>query len=109
REWRARLAAVAGVYLILATTTGALYIGSACGTEGIWGRWAAYARDGHGGNMLLKELLAADPAYPAAFSYSILQILPKTFAREEVLEWERRYKEKLGSRAKGLKPERQMT
>jgi hypothetical protein len=102
RDWRARLAAVAGVYLILATTTGAQYVGSASGAEGIWGRWAAYARDGHGGNVLLKKLLATDPAYPAAFSYSILQILPKTFAREEVFEWERRYKEKLGSRAKGL-------
>jgi hypothetical protein len=102
REWRARLAAVAGVYLILATTTGAQYVGSASGIDGIWGRWSAYARDGHGGNLLLRELLDADPAYPAAFSYSILQILPKTFARDEVLGWEARYKEKLGSRAKGL-------
>lgn len=103
REWRARLAAVAGVYLILATTTGAQYVGSACGVEGIWGRWAAYARDGHGGNVLLKKLIEAEHSgYPAAFSYSILQILPKTLARDEVLKWERRYKEKLGSRAKGL-------
>lgn len=102
RGWRARLAAVAGVYLILATTTGAQYVGSAHGAEGIWGRWAAYVRDGHGGNDLLKELLASDPAYPEAFCYSILQILPKTFARSEVLEWERRYKNKLGSRARGL-------
>src|SRR6185503_3532080 len=48
-EWRARLAAVAGVYLILATTTGRQYVGSATGIEGLWGRWAAYAVDGHGG------------------------------------------------------------
>ena len=102
REWRARLAAVAGVYLILVTTTGAQYVGSAHGAEGIWGRWASYARDGHGGNALLKQLLAHDSAYPAAFSYSILQILPKTLTRHEVLEWERRYKQKLGSRAAGL-------
>jgi hypothetical protein len=102
REWRARLAAVAGIYLILATKTGAQYIGSAHGSEGIWGRWAAYARDGHGGNKLLKRLLRKDSAYPAAFSYSILQILPKSFARSEVLEWEHQYKEKLGSRAAGL-------
>ena len=102
REWRARLAAVAGVYLILAKTTGEMYVGSASGVEGIWGRWAAYANDGHGGNLLLKKLVAADPNYPGNFLYSILQILPKTFARAEVLDWERRYKEKLGSRAKGL-------
>jgi len=102
REWRSRLAAVAGIYLILATTTGAQYVGSAHGTEGIWGRWAAYARDGHGGNKLLKHLIGKDSAYPEAFSYSILQILPKSFARSEVLAWEQRYKEKLGSRATGL-------
>ncbi len=102
REWRARLAAVAGIYLVLATNSGAQYVGSAHGTEGIWGRWAAYARDGHGGNKLLKELIDNDSAYPAAFSYSILQILPKSFARSEVLAWEQRYKGKLGSRAFGL-------
>jgi len=45
-------------------------------------------------------LIAKDPAYPEAFSYSILQILPLTFARTEVLKWEGRYKQKLGSRAK---------
>jgi hypothetical protein len=102
REWHARLAAVAGTYLILATKTGAQYVGSAHGTEGIWGRWAQYARDGHGGNKLLIDLIASDSVYPAAFSYSILQILPKSFGRSEVLRWEERYKEKLGSRATGL-------
>lgn len=102
REWRSRLAAVAGIYLILATTTGAQYIGSAHGSEGIWGRWATYANNGHGGNLLLKKLVASSAAYPEAFSYSILQILPKTLARSEVLNWERLYKEKLGSRARGL-------
>ena len=55
KEWRARLSAVAGVYLILATTTGKQYIGSAYGAEGIWGRWLAYARTGHGGNALLSH------------------------------------------------------
>ena len=93
---------MAGVYLILATTTGEMYVGSAHGVEGIWGRWASYAGDGHGGNALLKNLLARNTAYPEAFLYSVLQILPKTFAQKEVLEWERRYKEKLGSRANGL-------
>ncbi|MDP2674053.1 MAG: GIY-YIG nuclease family protein [Dehalococcoidia bacterium] len=102
REWRARLSAVAGVYLVLATTTGAQYVGSAHGVEGFWGRWASYAKDGHGGNKLLKDLIAKDPAYPEAFSYSILQILPPTFARSEVLKREGLYKQKLGSRAVGL-------
>ena len=85
REWRARLSAVAGVYLILATTTGEQYVGSAHGVEGFWGRWASYARDGHGGNKLLRDLIEKNPAYPKAFSYSILQILPPTLAPSEVL------------------------
>lgn len=102
KEWRARLSAVAGVYLILATSTGAQYVGSAHGVDGIWGRWAAYASTGHGGNTLLRHLMASDSAYPEAFSYSILQILPRTATRNEVLNWERLYKQKLGSRAVGL-------
>lgn len=102
KEWRARLSAVAGVYLILATTTGAQYVGSAHGAEGFWGRWSSYARTGHGGNKLLKELIADDPTYPEAFSYSILQILPRTSVHAEVLSWESLYKQKLGSRAIGL-------
>lgn len=102
REWRARLAAVAGIYLILATENGAQYVGAAYGAEGIWGRWAAYARNGHGDNTLLIDLVNRDPRYPAAFSYSILQILPKSFGQDEAQRLERRYMEKLGSRATGL-------
>ena len=102
REWRARLSAVAGVYLILATTTGEQYVGSATGLEGIWGRWSTYADNGHGGNRLLQELVKNQRAYPDAFSYSILQVLPRTYAVGEVLKWENLYKQKLGSRAVGL-------
>jgi hypothetical protein len=93
---------VAGVYLILVTKTGKQYVGSAYGIKGIWGRWAAYARNGHGGNKLLKGLLAKGSAYPAAFSYSILQVLPNTLTRNEVVRCEQLIKEKLGSRATGL-------
>ena len=102
REWRARLSAVAGVYLILATTTGQQYVGSAYGAEGLWGRWSAYASNGHGGNILLRSLIETGSAYPNSFTYSILQILPKTATLSETLKWERLYKEKLGSTAMGL-------
>src|SRR5439155_19512274 len=102
REWRSRLSAVAGVYLILAQTTGKLYVGSATGAEGIWGRWREYAKTGHGGNKALKALIAADPAYPKAFQFSVLQILPKSMTREDVIEREARLKAKLGSLAHGL-------
>jgi hypothetical protein len=102
RDWRARLEAVAGVYLILAEKTGDLYVGSAYGAAGIWGRWEQYAQTGHGGNKLLKELLARDSDYPKRFRFSLLQILPKTFTRDEVIKREALYKQKLGTRSTGL-------
>ncbi len=102
RDWRSRLSAVAGIYLILATTTGHQYIGSAYGTDGIWGRWKTYAHNGHGGNKILKALIQKDSAYPTAFSYSILQILPKSYTQKDVIKHEHRYMCKLGSRSTGL-------
>ena len=51
---------------------------------------------------MLKELIAKDPNYPEEFSYSVLQILPKSFAAKEVIKAEQRYMKKLGSRAIGL-------
>jgi hypothetical protein len=94
--WRSRLQAVAGIYLVVATTTGKQYVGSASGAEGIWGRWSEYAADGHAGNVLLKKLIESDPAYPHAFHYSLLQIVPRSYARQEVLRLEKHYKAKLG-------------
>lgn len=102
RDWRASLTAVAGIYVILAESSGALYVGSAYGSEGIWGRWREYARSGHGNNELLRKLVARDPAYPGAFRFSILQTVPQTMTREEVIRRERLYKQKLGTRASGL-------
>jgi hypothetical protein len=102
REWRSRLSAVAGVYLILAETTGKLYVGSAAGAEGIWGRWREYAKTKHGDNELLKDLIEADPDYPKAFRFSILQIVPKSMTRQDVVAREGHFKEKLGRLACGL-------
>jgi hypothetical protein len=102
RDWQSSLQAVAGVYLILAQTTGDLYIGSASGGEGVWGRWRTYGETGHGGNVMLRELMDRDPDYPGAFRYSLLQVLPKSTTRAEVIRWEGEYKQKLGSRATGL-------
>jgi hypothetical protein len=102
RDWRVPLSAVAGVYLILAQTSGELYVGSAYAESGIWGRWRQYANSGHGGNIKLQELLKSHPQYPEQFRFSVLQILPKTMAREEVLQREVLYKLKLGTRATGL-------
>lgn len=102
QEWRSRLSAVAGIYLITAETTGELYVGSATGASGVWGRWRDYSKTGHGGNEQLKELLAADKSYPSAFRFSLLQILPKSTTRSDVVGSEEAFKKKLGCRVHGL-------
>jgi hypothetical protein len=102
RDWQARLSAVGGIYLILDGTSGDMYVGSASGEGGFWRRWRQYAKTGHGGNVLLKKLLDRDPSRARNFRFSVLQILPKTMAKDEILGRESKYKTKLGSRAKGL-------
>jgi hypothetical protein len=101
-DWESALRAVAGVYVILAESTGQLYVGSAYGVEGIWGRWANYAATGHGGNEKLKLLLKTSADYPALFRFSVLQILPKSMDKDLVIAREHAYMSKLGSRVVGL-------
>lgn len=88
--------------MTLAEKTGDLYVGSAYGAIGVWGRWQQYAQTGHGGNKRLIELLARDSDYPDQFRFSLLQVLPKTLTRDEVIQREGMYKQKLGTRATGL-------
>jgi len=78
------------------------YIGSASGSNGFWGRWANYAKNGYGGNIELKALLNKDPSYAKNFRYSILQTLPSNYTAKQVVAYESLYKEKLGSRVHGL-------
>jgi hypothetical protein len=93
---------VSGIYLILAQKTGDFYVGSAYGSEGIWGRWSQYAANGYGGNVMLKQFLETDEDFPKAFRYSVLQVLTKTTTAREVIRWESQYKAKLGRRVTGL-------
>lgn len=102
REWHRALGSVAGVYLITDSSSGLQYVGSAHGADGILGRWKSYARTGHGGNQLLRGLLAKNPRAANSFQFSILRALPTSLTREEVLGNEALYKKKLGSRAHGL-------
>ena len=102
RNWHLMLSSVAGVYLILNEGSGEQYVGSAYGAKGILGRWRTYAENGHGGNAQLCALAEANPDAPNKFRFSILQTLPRTLTSAEVIAYERRHKEKLGTRAHGL-------
>ncbi|WP_227487175.1 GIY-YIG nuclease family protein [Nocardioides malaquae] len=73
-SWRTALGSVQGIYLIADSLNGRLYVGKADGSERILGRWATYARDGHGGNTGLLELAEVDPAARDHFVFSLLRV-----------------------------------
>ena len=95
-SWFNALSSVNGVYLIKHKQEGLLYVGSAYGKGGILGRWTSYAKTGHAGNKLLKDL---DPRY---FEFSVLEISPSTMSADDVIARENRWKECLGTRDFGL-------
>lgn len=104
KEWKIVLSAIKGVYLITDTNTGKLYVGSAYGESGIWGRWCEYVKtNGHGGNKSLLELIDDEWDYASRyFQFSILMLLPKTVTTDEAIAKEQLFKRKLGTNAFGL-------
>ena len=90
------------IYLILDKRTGEQYVGSTYGADGLWQRWSNYAKNGNGGNKLLKKITEVDKKYANNFQWSILTTLSKTITKDEAIAIENKYKEKLGSRAFGL-------
>ena len=102
RSWHLALREIAAVYLITDTATGELYVGSASGAGGLLARWMSYARTGHAGNKLLRDVLERDPYRSEAFQFTILRPLPLSMSGKEVIAVESTFKRKLGSRAHGL-------
>ena len=94
--WKSALASVAGVYVITDRHTGKLYVGSATGEEGIWGRWCAYAQTGHGGNKKLRQMLVDHgDDYAANFQYGILETADSRATEKEILARESHWKQLL--------------
>lgn len=102
-SWKSALSNVKGIYLIVDTCTGKQYVGSAYGDECIWQRWSNYAKDGHGGNVELKELLRSNGAgYKEFFKYSILEVCNMNLGNEYIISRESHWKEVLLTRKFGL-------
>ncbi|SDN00241.1 hypothetical protein SAMN05421813_13235 [Daejeonella rubra] len=102
-DWKKMLSVTKGIYLISDTKTGKLYVGSAYGEEGIWGRWCKYVlTNGHGNNKTLMELVMDDPTHGNNFQFSILMLLPRTITADEAIKKERLFKNKLGTNSFGL-------
>lgn len=102
-SWKSALSNVKGIYLIVDTYTGKQYVGSAYGDECIWQRWSNYAKDGHGGNIELKELLKINGEdYKYNFKYSILEVCNMNLGNEYTISRENHWKEVLLTRQFGL-------
>lgn len=103
-DWKSILSSIKGIYLITDVNTGKLYVGSAYGEEGVWGRWSEYVfTNGHGNNLSLRSLVEDVPDYAVRyFHFSILMLLSKTVTAEAAIEKERMFKKKLGTNAFGL-------
>jgi hypothetical protein len=102
-DWKKMLSSVKGIYLINDTKSGKLYVGSAYGEDGIWGRWTRYIQtNGHGDNKTLKELITFDATHGKNFQFSILMILPRTITADEAIKKEKLFKNKLGTNSFGL-------
>lgn len=100
--WRAALSSVSGIYLINDTSCGRLYVGSACGVDGVWGRWSCYVATLHGGNVELRELLEEKgPDHVKHFQFAILEICDIREPQDAVLERESHWKKALHSRIVG--------
>jgi hypothetical protein len=96
RRWKADLAQWRGIYFIFDETDGRGYVGSACGSDNILGRWLDYAKRGHGGNA---ELRRRDPN---RFRFSILQRVSPDMEAGDVLRLEAKWKDRLHTREFGM-------
>lgn len=101
-SWVTALSSIAGVYLITDLKLGKLYVGSASGQRGIWGRWMSYAKTGHGDNKELRSLLKKNPEQSRHWRLSILELADVTASDESVLVREAHWMSILASRSHGL-------
>lgn len=95
-SWRTALSSVVGVYLITDTRDGRQYVGKAHGAESIRQRWSAYATNGHGGNVELRNV------DPSGFRFSLLRVFDPATPMPVINEAESHFKLALDSRRHGL-------
>lgn len=95
-SWRTALASVTGVYLITDTRDGRQYVGKAEGAESIRQRWSAYATNGHGSNVELRNL------DPTTFRFSLLRVFDPATPTRQIDAAESHFKQALDTRTHGL-------
>ena len=113
KDWKEALRSVYGVYAITDKKTGKLYVCSAYGANGIYGRWLIYLNSGfdkdeketgeHPNKKLKTLVLREGMAYIAEnFQYTILEIFQKNeLGKARALKRESYWKEILHTRSCG--------
>lgn len=112
-EWKQALSGVYGVYLITDLSNGQLYVGSAYGEDGVYGRWCTYLTSGYDKdenesgdypNKRLRDLVRKRGIQyiKQNFQYSLLEIFPKNeMGKSNALTRENYWKEMVDSRYHG--------
>jgi hypothetical protein len=96
KSWVQILCGWRAIYFILDGTDGKGYVGSAYGDQNLYGRWSNYRDSGDGGNKRLRERA------PDKFRFSILEIVSLAATREDVIQREENWKDRLHTREFGL-------
>lgn len=96
-DWKSALQSVKGIYCIYDKKNGKKYIGSAYGDYGIWNRWENYIKTGHGGNILLRSLIAEKGMKYIIdnFQFSLLEWRSFTTDNETIIKRENYWKKAL--------------
>jgi hypothetical protein len=104
KDWVAALSNQKGIYLITDKQNGKHYVGSASGEYMILQRWENYIKDGHGGDVELKELLKKEgfEYIKNNFQYSILETFSRNTDIELISARESWWKEAIKSRTEKL-------
>jgi len=100
-SFKAGLSSMKGVYLITDIENNKLYVGSAYGMQGFWGRWSEYASSFHGGVKKLRALMKTDQTAFNHFKYSILEVYDHKTPNNEIIICETLWKERLRSKYVG--------
>jgi len=98
-NWKTALQNQKGVYLIIDSSNGKKYVGSAYGENMVLGRWKQYLKNGHGGNKELKTI--PFDHIKKNFRYSILDIFKSTIDDKVIIQRESWWKEVLLTREFG--------
>lgn len=103
QDWKASLMAVKGVYLIVDSSNGRSYVGSAYGDSGIWSRLNTYIHTGHGWNdELVKTISEKGIEYALAnFKFSILEVFAFNTPDDIIIGRESHWKNVMLSRQYG--------